>query len=76
MFWSEKHHAFTHHPASDPHTIVTRYANMFALMFGYLSDEQREQVIQNVILNDDVIAITTPYMKFYELMGAVRGGTF
>ena len=76
VFWSEKHHAFTHHPASDPHTIVTRYANMFALMFGYLSDEQREQVIQNVILNDDVIAITTPYMKFYELMALCEAGRF
>lgn len=76
VFWSEKHHAFTHHPASDPNTIVTRYANMFALMFGYLNNEQREQVIQNVILNDDVIAITTPYMKFYELMALCEAGRF
>ena len=46
---------------------MTKYANMFALSFGYLSEEQKEAVIQNALLNEKVLPITTPYMRFYEL---------
>lgn len=46
---------------------VFRYANMFAIMYGYLDEEKQEQVKRSVILNDDVLRITTPYMRFYEL---------
>lgn len=46
---------------------VFRYANMFAIMYGYLDDEKQEHVKQSVILNDNVLRITTPYMRFYEL---------
>ena len=46
---------------------VFRYPNMFAIMYGYLDKEKQETVKNSVILNDDVIKITTPYMRFYEL---------
>ncbi len=45
---------------------VTRYANMFAVMFDLLDEEKTKSVIDNVLLNDDVQQITTPYMRFYE----------
>jgi alpha-L-rhamnosidase len=46
---------------------VTKYANMFALSYGYLSETQADSVIRNVMLNDEVQRIVTPYMRFYEL---------
>jgi hypothetical protein len=46
---------------------VTRYANMFALMFNYLDSTKASEVKNNVLLNDSVQKITTPYMRFYEL---------
>ena len=46
---------------------LTRYPNMFGLSLGYFNAEQRESVLKNVILNDNVMGIQTPYMRFYEL---------
>ena len=45
---------------------VTRYANMFAVLFDLLDEEKRKSVIEKVLLNDEVQKITTPYMQFYE----------
>ena len=46
---------------------VTRYPNMFAMMFGYLDSAKTEAVKNNALMNDKVRKITTPYMRFYEL---------
>lgn len=45
---------------------VTKYANMFAVMFGLLDETQTQSVIEKVLLNEEVQKITTPYMRFYE----------
>lgn len=67
-FWSETRHALVHNSIDGRQSdVVTRYANMFAVFFGYLSDRQRADVKQHVLLNDEVMHITTPYMRFYEL---------
>ena len=47
--------------------MVTRYANMFAIFFNYISPERQQLVKKNVLLNDQVMKISTPYMRFYEL---------
>ena len=44
-----------------------RYPNMFTIIFGYLDEERQQTVKNSVILNEDVLRITTPYMRFYEL---------
>jgi len=68
VFWSEKKGAFLHSRKngilSDN---VTRYANMFAILFGYVDEKKEKEIKENVILNDNILKITTPYMKFYEL---------
>jgi hypothetical protein len=46
---------------------VTRYSNMFGIFFNYFTEEQKQQVKTNVLLNDNIQKITTPYMRFYEL---------
>ena len=45
---------------------VTKYANMFAVMFGLLDTEKTNVIIEKVLLNEEVQKITTPYMRFYE----------
>lgn len=46
---------------------VTRYANMFSVFFNYLDDQKKQRIKQSVLLNDSIMKITTPYMRFYEL---------
>mgnify|MGYP002624648780 CR=1 FL=1 len=46
---------------------VSRQTNLFALRFGLCEQEQKTQILQNVILNDAISAITTPYFAFFEL---------
>lgn len=46
---------------------VTRHANVFAVLFDLADEERQEQIMENVLENDSVPAITTPYFKFYEL---------
>lgn len=68
VFWDERKHAFVHTRENGRlSTDVTRYANLFAVLFDYVSPEKKQQIKEHVILNDSVQAITTPYMKFYEL---------
>lgn len=45
---------------------VTRHSNIFAYLFLPCSQEQKADIYRNVILNDEVRQITTPYFKFYE----------
>ena len=46
---------------------TTRYANIFAVLYGYADKEQSASILNKVLLNDSVMPITTPYMRFYEL---------
>jgi len=67
-FWSNEKGAFVHNRINDKQVDkVTRYTNMFAIFFGYLDNEKMLSVKKNVLMNDNVQKITTPYMRFYEL---------
>ncbi len=65
-FWCEEKGAYIDSFESGKKN-VTRHANIFALLFGYGTEEQRASIVRNVILNDAVPKISTPYFKFYEL---------
>jgi hypothetical protein len=67
-FWVEDKKALVHNRVNGVlSNTVTRYANMFAIFFDYFNKEQMQAVKQNVLMNDQVQKITTPYMRFYEL---------
>jgi hypothetical protein len=67
-YWNAGKGALVHsRVAGQPTDHVTRYANMFAIFFDYLSPAQAQQVKKSVLLNPQVPKITTPYMRFYEL---------
>ncbi|MFD2615390.1 alpha-L-rhamnosidase-related protein [Paenibacillus gansuensis] len=68
LFWDEAQGGLVHHRAHGevkPH--LTKYANMFALMFGFLDEGRAETVKRRVMLNGEVQPIKTPYMRFHEL---------
>jgi hypothetical protein len=67
-FWSNELKAFFH--AIEEGTMnrqITKFPNMFAILYGLADEEERHDIMQSVMLNPDVPAITTPYMRFYEL---------
>jgi hypothetical protein len=67
-YWSAQREAFLHTRINGTLSQnVTRYTNMFAILFDYVDDDKKQHIKENVILNDTILKITTPYMKFYEL---------
>ena len=67
-FWDKDRQALVHNRVGgQQQPAVTRYANMFAIFYDYLPEEKKNQVKTSVLLNDSILKITTPYMRFYEL---------
>lgn len=66
FFWSEEKGAFIDSYESGK-CHVTRHANIFAVMYGIATESQREAIVKNVLLNDEITQITTPYFEGYEL---------
>jgi len=68
IFWDEERHAFVHAiEDGELNTMVTKFPNMFAVIYGFANAQQRRDILKHVLLNDQVQPITTPYMRFYEL---------
>lgn len=67
-FWNDEKKAFVNNVVQGKQSdAVTRYANMFAIFFNYISPEKQQLIKNSVLLNDQVMKISTPYMRFYEL---------
>ena len=67
-FWSDEEKAY-YHAIEDGvmNRQITKFPNMFAIIYGMAFEEQRQEIMQRVMLNPKVDPITTPYMRFYEL---------
>ena len=67
-FWNASKQALVHNSINGVQSdAVTRYANMFSVFFNYLTSEKQQAIKHSVLLNDSILKITTPYMRFYEL---------
>lgn len=53
---------------------VTRHANIFAILFDIADERQKVQIVQNVLHNEEIPQITTPYFKFYEMDALCKMG--
>lgn len=74
-FWDDKAHAYLHAIEDgqlNPH--ITKFPNMFAILYGLSDAEEQRQIMQSVMLNPRVDPITTPYMRFYELEALCMAG--
>ncbi len=67
-FWSYEQKAY-YHAIEDGkmNRQITKFPNMFAILYGLAYKEECREIMQSVMLNPDVDPITTPYMRFYEL---------
>ena len=67
-FWNKEKKAFVNSRLQGVQSEeVTRYANMFAIFYNYLNEQQKKDIKTSVLLNDSVTRIITPYMRFYEM---------
>lgn len=74
-FWDADRGVLVHHRVNGVRSpLVTRYANMFAILYDYLSPEQRETAAAAGLMAPELQRITTPYMRFYELDALCRVG--
>ncbi|MBQ7372078.1 MAG: hypothetical protein IJW67_09415 [Blautia sp.] len=46
--------------------IITRQTNILAYLYLNCTEEQKKQVYENVVQNEQIAPITTPYFTFYE----------
>lgn len=75
-YWNEERGALMHLLRDDGllDGQLTRYPNIFAVLGGLLDDARRERVVNGVLLDDSVMKLRTPYMRFYELEALCRTG--
>ncbi|EOH94440.1 family 78 glycoside hydrolase catalytic domain [Enterococcus pallens] len=64
-FWDDEKGAFIDSYESGKRH-VTRHANIFAVLFDLVNPKQQHSILENVLLNDEITQITTPYFKFFE----------
>ena len=75
-FWNEKLGGLMHLKKDDG-TLdpqFTRYPNIFGLFYGYFNSAESRRVVKDVLLNDGVMKLQTPYMRFYELEALAKYG--
>ena len=67
-FWSYQDAAYLHAIEDGKlNRQITKFPNMFAILYGLSYEEERREIMQSVMLNPAIDPITTPYMRFYEL---------
>ncbi|MFQ9800847.1 MAG: hypothetical protein ACLR23_20080 [Clostridia bacterium] len=77
LYWNEERGAFvTTCRDLQPSQQIRRHANLFAIIFGFASEEMAQRIKTSVILNEEVPPITTPYFKFYELEALCKMGEY
>ena len=64
FFWNEEKQAIVHKRGAED---IFKFSSMFAVIYNYLDEQKKQAVATNVLFNDDILKITTPYMRFYEL---------
>lgn len=73
FFWNPRLHAYIDSFTSGKNNI-TRHANIFSILFNLVDDKRRGEIIRDVLQNDTIPQIATPYFKFYELEAFCAAG--
>lgn len=74
-FWDEASHAYLHAIEDGKlNTQITKFPNTFAILYGLADTNEQRQITDSVLINPDIPAITTPYMRFYELEALCQMG--
>ena len=70
-FWNSEKGAFVDCLGSEH---ITRHPNIFAVLYDFVSDKNARRIVRNVLNNDEVTQITTPYFEFFELCARCKMG--
>ena len=74
-FWDDERKAFMHSiEDGQMNTMITKFPNMFAIIYDMVDEKDKKAILEHVMLNKEVEAITTPYMRFYELEALCQMG--
>ena len=75
VFWDESRGVFYYSRVNGKlNRDVKRHPHIFALYFGLLDEAKKQAVIRNVLMNDEVEKIVTPFMRFFELSALCLAG--
>ena len=75
FYWNNEKGAFIDsYKSGNAH--VTRHANIFAVMYDITNKAQAKSILQNVLMNDAITKITTPYFAGYEMDALAKLGEF
>lgn len=72
-FWDEEQGAYIDSFTSGKRN-VTRHANIFAILYSVADENRKRRLVETVLLNEKIPAITTPYFRFFELEALCRMG--
>ncbi len=72
-FWREERGGFVDSYTSGRENI-TRHANIFAIMYDFVSPSRARKIVRKVLENDAITKITTPYFAFFELNALCKMG--
>lgn len=72
-FWDEDRGGYIDSFTSGKH-FTSRQTNVLAVLFGIADKEKRGKILKNILLNDTLPEITTPYFKFFELCALAELG--
>ena len=53
---------------------ITRHANIFAIMYDFVTEKRARKITRMVLENDEITQITTPYFEFFELCALAKMG--
>lgn len=74
-YWNEEKGAYIDsYQSGKAH--VMRHANIFAVMYDISNEKQAQSILKNVLKNDSITKITTPYFEGYELDALAKLGDF
>lgn len=74
-YWDEQKGGFIDsYKSGNAH--ITRHANIFAVLYDIATEEQAKSILENVLKNDNVTKITTPYFEGYQLDVLAKFGEF
>lgn len=67
LYWNEELGGYiTSIINNEPIKQIRRHANIFAIIFDFASSYQKEKILNNVIKNEEIPQIVTPFFSFFE----------
>ena len=75
VFYDKEKHLFYNNAIENEHTdSITRYANVFAVMFDFFNEDESRKIVEAMRGSKHICEIKTPYAKFYEIVMLCKMG--